>query len=287
MSLLIVTKKGQEHLLKWVTYQTTPGSSRKIMLFKNNATFAFNTLLSGLTASTFPGYSTITYGSAYGPAAWDGTWAKAQAPGALFVCTSTPGTAESAYGYGIVHASTDLLWGVKFPTARLFDAAGKALLVRDYFRIQGLATGGLGTDAVVSSLGLEHFAKIATNQSVSDSSYVVRLFTNTPPLSPIMVITDFSEPSYSGYASQACPTFQAPFDSTPGFNFGLVTIAPYLQFQPSPGWTGSETINGYMVCGASSNSVIWAQYTNPTTFTTDFDFLYLVPQLRIKSLYDV
>lgn len=287
MSNLIQCKPGMSNMLHWYTTGSGPSGSRTIMLFQNNYTPGPPSVLANLTPATFPGYSPYTFSSAYGSPVDDGTYIKANAPLALFACTSTPGAAQTIYGYGVVQNGTDLLWAQRFASSTTISASGQAIVVEHQDRVLSQSLAG-GSGQCISISGLDDMLRVDIAQIPADTAWTVKLFTNSPSLSRNSVAADFVEPSYTGYGSQSVPTFNTPVDiSVPPSWYAFQALAPYNLFQPSVGWTGSETINGYFVVGNSSGLLKWAAYISPVTLVNELSIVYLVTNLALGSLFNL
>jgi len=285
MANLILTKIGMSRYLSWALRLSTPGSSRQIVMFKNNITVGSPTVLANLVSPTFPGYADFTLTSGYSGATDDGTYLICQAPPHIFACTATPGAAETMYGYGIVHNSTDLLWVQNFATPRVINAVGNAIAIEHFDRHTGNVSGGSGQPAVATVSHLTDAVLLGTSQGVSDSSFQMGLFVNSPTQSRTNVAGDFTEPGYTGYSRQSVSGWGAPTDISAGTTYRYQSLGSPLTFQPSSGWTGSETVNGYFLVGNNTGDVKWSQYISPITLTSDFSFVYIVPSLQLGTVY--
>lgn len=287
MSNLIQCKPGMLSMLSWFPGSGSPAGLRQIILFQNNYTPGPPSVLANLTPASFPGYAAVSLGTGYSAPVDDGTYLKSNAPIALFPCTATPGSPQTIYGYGVVQNGTDLLWAQRFAASTTISAVGQAIVVEHQDRTIDHSLPGSGNQCITIS-GLDDMLRKDIGQTPADTGFIIHLFTNSPTLSRNSIVSDFTDPSYTGYTPLSCPAFGTPVDiSIPSSWYAYQTLAPYVLFQPSPGWTGSETINGYYAVGSSSGLCKWAAYISPVTLVNDLSIVYLVPNVALGSLYNL
>ena len=110
----------------------------------------------------------------------------------------------------------------------------------------------------------------------------VALYTGTPTLSRAMVYSDFTQPTFTGYAIKDAVWDDAAFLD----NSGAYTVAcDALQFQASGG-TPNDVVRGYVVfTGANPNQkVLWAEELDePVSISEVGDGLVVIPALKLGN----
>ena len=125
--MLTVTDSGEMHALSAFLNKTTPNNMR-LGLYVNDVDIGDTTTTVDLTEASFTGYASVIM---VGPS-WvitGGAPSVAAYPVVIFEVSGVTAP-QTVYGYYVTNSgSGELIWGEKFPTPELVDAAGQRISV--------------------------------------------------------------------------------------------------------------------------------------------------------------
>lgn len=108
----------------------------------------------------------------------------------------------------------------------------------------------------------------------------VHLFTGTPPISGGMVIGDFTEATFDGYAASAVITWSDPLN--PEDNDGKEMVGDTKSFICT-GTTTPEVITGYFLTGTGDVIMGAEMFETPQAVNAVDDAVVVVPRLTFNS----
>lgn len=279
MANLIYPNDGMIVLLNYCTLRTS-FSAPSLFLYKNNLAPTRSNVLADFTPCDYGGYADVLLSSGFTPPAQVSSIWQSQAPPALFFSTSSLNMPQTAFGYGL-KVGGKIICAQKFVTSFPWSAPGQVLIIDHVERQLAEFSSSTGSGSCWTDLGNQFFLKKITNQGVTDTGWIIRLFQNNFFPSTTNVFGDFTECDFSGYSSVTCPSYLAPF--VVSFTT-LVSLAPYCLFTAGPAIASPQTAYGYYACGNNTGEVHYAErFASPFTFNAPGDFLPLIPAMSQLS----
>jgi len=117
-------------------------------------------------------------------------------------------------------------------------------------------------------------------ETAGASNLKVGLFTGSPTLGPDTVLSDLTEPTYTGYARQTVTIGTRRGNA----NGDIILPLDPLTFAPTADVSPAQTITGYFICQGASPALWLAELLDqPWTVTSALDFLTLILEILVSA----